>query len=130
MTDTRRFAIVPIYADSSGMEIKFPDAIMTGDMSAVMARIKDSKQMRDDLRVSNEADKVRRERVAMRAEFRAERAELDAYADSIAADRAGINEDQVQQLFRMITEFEIRMAKIEHFQPSRGCYQHQSAQGG
>ena len=58
--EASKFAIVPIYADLTGSEVKFPTAIMTGDMSAVMARIKDSKQMREDLRISNEAAQVRR----------------------------------------------------------------------
>ena len=62
MTAPNKFAIVPIHCDSTGAEVKFPGAIMTGDMSAVMARIKDSRQMREDLRISNEADKVRRAR--------------------------------------------------------------------
>jgi hypothetical protein len=78
MSDHAKFAIVPIYSDSTGAEVKFPDAIMTGDMSAVMARIKDSKQMREDLRVSNEASRVRKDMARLqrdRAAFEAERAD-------------------------------------------------------
>ena len=84
--EATRFAIVPIYADSTGCEVKFPDAIMTGEMSAVMARIKDSRQMREDLRVSNEADKVRRAKAALRADtaaFEAEKAEFAADVESV-----------------------------------------------
>jgi hypothetical protein len=89
MTEPRpadKFAIVPIYADSSGSEVKFPNAIMTGDMSAVMARVKDSKQMREDLRISNEADQVRRDKAALKVRedaLRADEANFSAAVESV-----------------------------------------------
>ena len=109
MSEPNRFAIVPIYSDSTGAEVKFPGAIMTGDMSAVMARIKDSKQMREDLRISNEAGKVRRAQAALRDRER----ELDARADSIKADRAMVNQKLMQDFSRKLDALTHRIDAIE-----------------
>jgi hypothetical protein len=84
--DPDKFAIVPLFSDSTGAEVKFPGAIMTGDMSAVMARVKDSRQMREDLRISNEADKVRRAQAALRADqaaFEEEQASFTAEVEAV-----------------------------------------------
>ena len=101
-----RFAIVPIYADSSGSEVKFPGAIMTGSMSAVMARIKNSRQMREDLRISNEADKVRRVKAQLKADaaaLEAERADFAVYANSVKADAL---QDFIQKLDALTAQIE------------------------
>jgi hypothetical protein len=104
-----KFAIVPVYCDSSGAEIKFPNAIMTGDMSAVMARIKDSRQMREDLRVSNEADKVRRAQAALAARERDLASREASYNDAAAA----FDQDVLQQLLDRIAALETQLTAIE-----------------
>jgi hypothetical protein len=102
--DTGKFAIVPIYSDSTGAEVKFPGAIMTGDMTAVMARIKDSRQMREDLRVSNEASKVRKDLEAIRQRERTIAARADAIVES---------EDLIRQLCDAVNTL---IARVDAFE--------------
>jgi hypothetical protein len=104
-----KFAIVPIYADSSGAEVKFPDAIMTGSMSAVMARIKDTKQMREDIRISNEADLVRRAKADLnrdRAAFKADQAAFEAEVEQI-------NEVLLHEFFHKLDALTARLDAYE-----------------
>lgn len=111
MTAPNKFAIVPIHCDSSGAEVKFPGAIMTGDMSAVMARIKDSRQMREDLRISNEADEVRREKQRLLMMHRALREREAAYANSVAAK--SITTALVQDFIGKLDALTARMDSLE-----------------
>src|SRR6476620_5766301 len=98
MSEPDRFAIVPIFADNAGCEVKFPGAIMTGSMSAVMARIKDSKQMREDLRTSNEADQVRRDKADLRQRERDLATREDSFQEDVETFKHAALQDFIQKL--------------------------------
>jgi hypothetical protein len=117
MTSARepdRFAIVPLPSDSTGAEVKYPNAIMTGDMTAVMARIKDSKQMREDLRISNEADKVRRAKAALKVDQEAFATEQAAFATEVEAVKEVLLNEFVGKLDALIARMDEYEAKLNH----------------
>jgi hypothetical protein len=93
------------------------EIVASGPDSVVMPYIKDSKAQREDLRVSNEAGKVRRAQAQLKAEraaFEAEQADFQVYADSVAADRDAILQDFIDKLDALaarMDSFEAERAK-------------------
>jgi hypothetical protein len=95
MTDivSNRFAIVPIYADSTGRETTPGNAVFVGSRSAVMERILDSRERRICLNLVNDAAhakdtlksiRAREDSVATREQ--AVQAREDALNSSLLAD--------------------------------------------
>ena len=59
MTDPDRFAIIPIYSDSTGSAAIPQNAVAHGSWSAITGRIRDSKQQRQLLTIINDAEHAR-----------------------------------------------------------------------
>jgi hypothetical protein len=107
--DYNRFALVPIYADSTGREAVPQNALFVGSQSAVMERILDSKARREALTLINDADKVRKEKAALRAD----RAEFEADKAAFAADVDAVHEVLLNEFVSKLDALAARMDSLE-----------------
>jgi hypothetical protein len=112
--DLNRFAIVPIYADSTGREAAPQNAMFVGSQSAVMERILDSKARRTALSIINDAEHAKGTLQAIRdreAAVSKREASVQAREDAMAAREL---QDALRKFDTTLARFDEYEAKVTH----------------
>jgi hypothetical protein len=109
MGDPNRFAIIPIYSDSTGCAAIPENAVMHGDWCTVTGRIRDSRQQRQMLTLINDAEHAKSTLKAIRAREDS----LKAAEDSFATDVDIFRDEQVQDFINKLDALTHRMDSIE-----------------
>ena|SRR5258707_10882530 len=107
--DPDRFAIVPIYSDSTGSAAIPQNAVAHGSWSAITGRIRDTKQQRQLLTMINDAEHAKGTLQAIRERERA----VAEREDAVKADVAIFREELLQDFVSKIDALTRRMDSLE-----------------
>lgn len=112
--DYNRFAVVPIYADSTGREAAPQNALFVGSQSAVMERILDSRARRTALSIINDAEHAKGTLHSIRQRERDVADREEAVKKREDAQTARELQDAMRKFDTTLARFDIYEAELNH----------------
>jgi BMFP domain-containing protein YqiC len=109
MAQPDRFAIIPIYSDSTGLGAIPQNAVAHGSWAAITGRIRDSRQQREMLTLINDAAHAK-ETIA---DIRAREDAVAGREDAVAADVEAITRHILSDAISKIDALAARMDSLE-----------------
>jgi hypothetical protein len=109
MTEPDRFAIIPIYADSTGAAAIPKNAVAHGSWSAITGRIRDSKQQRQMLSLINDAAHAQE----TLKDIRAREDSVAEREDAVAAYEDELKQTVLQDFCQKLDALTARMDSLE-----------------
>jgi molecular chaperone GrpE (heat shock protein) len=111
--DADHWQLVPVPKDSTGRVMVSDSAMMHGSMNHCLLAVRDSRAQRADLELINDREKVRAQNKAESDAFDTKRADLQAYADSVAADVEAVRDVLMQEFVGKLDALAARMDSLE-----------------